>query len=391
MKKLFAALTSAVLAGSLASCGSSSSKSSKADDPTGKTIGISLPAQFLERWNNDGEFLKAKFEEAGYKVDLKFAEGDEARQNNDIIGMINDKVDLLLIAAVDGDKLGSTLDSAKDANIPVIAYDRLINNTNAITYYISFDNIGVGRLQATYIVDQLKLKSTDKFYNIEFVSGDSADPNATYFFKGAYEELEQYIKSGKLNVLSGRTTIEDTATEGWKTENAKADMTKILASKYSSGTNLDAVICANDSTALGVRQAIDENYKGSNDVLITGQDGDVENLVNIADGKQSMTVYKNVQEEATVTFEVCKTILAGNTPAASLAEQTSVDVDYDTETYDNGVKRVQSYLLTPYVITKDNLQRLVDTGNYKWDSSKKYVEKVTGTSSEASSETESDS
>ena len=168
-------------------------------------------------------------------------------------------------------------------------------------------------------------------------------------------------------------------------------MTKILASKYLSGTNLDAVICANDSTALGVRQAIDENYKGSNDVLITGQDGDVENLVNIADGKQSMTVYKNVQEEATVTFEVCKTILAGNTPAASLAEQTSVDVDYDTETYDNGVKRVQSYLLTPYVITKDNLQRLVDTGNYKWDSSKKYVEKVTGTSSEASSETESDS
>ena len=92
-----------------------------------------------------------------------------------------------------------------------------------------------------------------------------------------------------------------------------------------------------------------------------------------------MTVYKNVQEEATVTFEVCKTILAGNTPAASLAEQTSVDVDYDTETYDNGVKRVQSYLLTPYVITKDNLQLLVETGLYKWDSDNKYLESTAKT------------
>ncbi len=391
MKRLFAALTSAVLAGSLASCGSSSSKSENKDDPTGKTIGISLPAQFLERWNNDGEFLKAKFEEAGYNVTLKFAENDEARQNNDLVAMINDHVDLLLVAAVDGDKLGKTLDSAKEAGIPVIAYDRLINGTDAITYYVSFDNYGVGRLQASYVKDQLKLDNTDKSYNIEFISGDLADNNASVFFKGAYETLSPYIENGKLNIVSGKNSFELTATEGWTSDNAKANMTKILSSNYTAGTNLDVVLCANDSTALGVRQALDENYKGSNNPIITGQDGDVENLKNIADGKQDMTVYKNVHDEATVTFEVCKTILSGNTPTAALADELDVEVAFDTDSYNNKVKYVQSYLLTPYVITKDSLQLLVNTGNYAWDSSNKYLEKVTVASSEAATEAESKS
>ena len=389
MKKFFAALTTAALAATLTSCGSSSSKK-EGDDPTGKTIGISLPNENLDRWNSDGKFLKEKFEEAGYKVVLKYASGDVTRQNNDLVSMITDKVDLLLVAAVDGQALANTLDSAKEADIPIVAYDRLINDTDAITYYVSFDNYGVGKLQANFIKDQLKLDSADKPYTIEFVSGDSSDPNAKFFFDGAYSTLASYIDSGKLNVLSDRKTFELTATKDWLSDNAKADMKKLLDANYPAGTNIDAVLCSNDSTALGVTQALDENYKGSNVPIITGQDGDDANLKNIIDGKQAMTVYKNLHDEASVTFEVCKTILSGKTPAAALASELPYEVAFDSETYNNGVKYVQSYILTPYVITKDNMQLLVNTGMFRWDSSQKYVESVTGTNAVPATEAASE-
>ena len=389
MKRFFAALTTAVLAATLTSCGSSSSKKD-GDDPTGKTIGISLPNENLDRWNSDGQFLKEKFEEAGYKVVLKYASGDVTRQNNDLVSMITDKVDLLLVSAVDGQALANTLDTAKAADIPIVAYDRLINDTDAITYYVSFDNYGVGKLQGNFIKDQLKLDSADKPYTIEFVSGDSSDPNAKFFFDGAYSTLASYIDSGKLNVLSDRKTFELTATKDWLSDNAKADMKKVLDANYPSGTTLDAVLCANDSTALGVTQALDENYKGSNVPIITGQDGDDANLKNIIDGKQAMTVYKNLHDEASVTFEVCKTILSGKTPAAALASELPYEVTFDSETYNNGVKYVQSYILTPYVITKDNMQLLVNTGMFRWDSSQKYVESITGTNAASATETASE-
>jgi len=389
MKRFFAALTTAALAATLTSCGSSSSKKD-GDDPTGKTIGISLPNENLDRWNSDGQFLKEKFEEAGYKVVLKYASGDVTRQNNDLVSMITDKVDLLLVSAVDGQALANTLDTAKAADIPIVAYDRLINDTDAITYYVSFDNYGVGKLQGNFIKDQLKLDSADKPYTIEFVSGDSSDPNAKFFFDGAYSTLASYIDSGKLNVLSDRKTFELTATKDWLSDNAKADMKKVLDANYPSGTTLDAVLCANDSTALGVTQALDENYKGSNVPIITGQDGDDANLKNIIDGKQAMTVYKNLHDEASVTFEVCKTILSGKTPAAALASELPYEVTFDSETYNNGVKYVQSYILTPYVITKDNMQLLVNTGMFRWDSSQKYVESITGTNAASATETASE-
>lgn len=380
MKKAIATILSAAMLGTLVSCGNTNG--GKKDSPqssgnsAGKTIGIAMPAQELERWNSDGEYLKKQFESAGYKVELKFSNNDATKQNNDIIGMIDDGVDLLLVAAVDGTRLSKTLDSAKEKNIPVIAYDRLIEGSSSITYYITFDNYEVGKLQAEFIIDALKVNSGAGPFNIELVAGDAADSNARYFFEGAYKVLEDYINDGTLVIPSGKKSFERVATANWLSENAEKDMADNLSKNYSDGKTLDAVLCANDSTARGVIDALASNYSGSNTPVITGQDGDIVNLKNIVDRKQAMTVYKNLRDEASVAFEVCKTLLNGDIPAAAFASQLPVDVKYDSEAYNNGVKYVQAYILTPYVITEDNLQLLVNTGMYKWDSSNKYLEAV---------------
>lgn len=383
MKKLFAAAVSLAMLGSLTACGAESSSSSEKSSEKSssssvyigdKTIGISMPASELERWNRDGEYLKNQFESAGYKVELTYSNNDPAQQNLDVNGMIKNEVDLLLIAAVDANSLSNTLESAKESNIPVVAYDRLIMGTDAVTYYISFDNYAVGRLQAEFVKNMLSLDTNPATYNIEFVAGDAADNNAKCFFDGAYEVLKPLITSGTLNVASGKTEFDQVATKGWTSENAEKNMTETLNTFYADA-DLDIALCANDSTALGVTRAIEAVKGGSKFPLTTGQDGDIENLKNIVDGKQAMTVYKNVNDESSVAVDVCKAILSGNTPAASLVESLSAEVNYDTSSYNNGKKYVQSYLLVPTVITKSELQFLVDTGNYKWDSDKKYLEK----------------
>ncbi len=377
MKKIVASAMAITMGLSLVSCGSEKPDTNNA--PTSsqkKTVGISMPAQELERWNNDGEYLKSQFEAAGYDVELVYAGNNSSRQNNDIMGMIADNVDLLLIAAVDGTTLSTTLEDAKNKNISVVSYDRLIMNTDAITYYVSYDNYLVGKLQAQFLRDQLSLETTAGPYNIEFVAGDAGDNNAKYFFNGAYETLKDYIEAGKLVVPSGMTTFERVATPDWAVDEAEKNMKTTLKSCYADGETLDAVICANDSTALGVTKAIASNYTGEKYPIIIGQDGDIENLKNIVDGKQAMTVYKNVNDEATVAFEVCKRVLQGEVPTGKLTSEFAVPVNFDSETYENGVKHVQSYLLVPEVVTKDNLQLMVNTGLYKWDDDNKYLELV---------------
>ena len=379
MKKAMAAILSAAMLGTLVSCGNSKNESKESENNSsnaGKTIGIAMPNQNLDRWNSDGEYLKQKFESAGYKVELTFSSGDATKQNNDIIGMIDNGVDLLLVAAVDGSRLSKTLDAAKEKNIPVIAYDRLIMDTNAVTYYITFDNESVGKMQGEYIKNALSLDTTDGPYNIEFIAGDANDNNAKVFFKGEYEALEEYIESGKLNILSGKKKFEMVTTLGWSTENAEKHMKNIIKDYYSDGEQLDAVICANDSTALGVIQALESGYNGKAPVIV-GQDGDVANLKAIVDGTQAMTVFKNVKDEAGVAYEVCKTLLDGGIPAADFVKTLPVDVKYDSDAYNNNVKYVQSYILAPQLIDEDNLQLLVNAGLYKWDSNNKYLESAT--------------
>lgn len=331
-----------------------------------------MPTKSLERWNHDGSYLEQQFKDKGYAVDLKYSDNDVKQQVNDIENLIADKVNVLVIAAVNGESLSTVLKEASDAKIPVISYDRLIMKTDAVSYYVSFDNYKVGQLQGQYVIDKLglKLDNKSKTYNIEFTAGDPADNNAPFFFNGAYDTLKPYIDAGILKIPSGQTTFQAVATASWDTTKSMNRMQNILASYYAGGTNLDVALCSNDSTALGVTQAIESDYKGKNSVIITGQDADEANLKNIIDGKQSMTVYKTVANEAVVTVDLTVAILNGQKPNEALIKSSNwkFDCTYDTKSYNNGNGIVPSYLLNPFVVTKDNIQKeLVDPGYYTMD------------------------
>ncbi len=338
----------------------------------GRTVvGISMPDMLLERWNRDGLFLKEQFEKNDCEVILRYANNLIDTQVNDLRDMINSGADLLVITAVDGAALSDILDEAAEANIKIIAYDRLLMDTEAVDYYVSFDNYQVGVLQANYVIDALSLDSAEKTFNIEFVSGDPVDNNARFFYGGAMDTLKPYIDAGTLNVMSNQTGFYETSTAQWSTDLAQQRLQIILNSYYPSGTILDAVLCANDSTALGAARALEADYSEKNPVVLTGQDGDIANIYNIFDGVQSMTVFKAMDNESVVTADLGLAILSGSKPDADLVDTSNWDFscDYNTTDYDNGVRVVSSYLLQPITITLDNIEEeLFDTGYYSRNS-----------------------
>lgn len=376
-KRILALALSAAMALSLAACsgggdasGSGSGSGSGSNSGETKKVGLSMPTQSLERWNRDGSYLDEQFKSAGYETILTYSDNDTNRQVNDIQNMIAEGVDLLVISAIDGEALNTVMNEAGEAGIPVIAYDRLIMNDNA-SYYVSFDNYTVGTLQGQYIVDTLDLDNAAGPFNIELTAGDPADNNAGYFFNGAMDVLKPYIDSGKLVVVSGQTDFDTVATAGWDSQTAMERAQNILASYYADGTQVDVWLCSNESTALGVSQAIQSDYAGSNQPIITGQDGDEANLKNLVDGLQSMTVYKAVANEAVVTLDLGKAILSGATVDANLITDSGWEFEcsYDTESYNTSDgHNCPSFLLVPDVVTKDNMvEKLVDTGYYTQD------------------------
>ncbi len=365
LRKRLSAIMAALLLLSSAGC------VQQKDDEV-KTVGLAMPSKALERWNRDGEYLKQVFESEGYNVELKYSDNNIDQQINDLQVLIADDVDVLIVAAVDGATLFRTLEDAKIKNIPVIAYDRLILNTDTVDCYISFDNFKVGELQAQFILDSLSPDTSDRPLNIELVSGDTADNNARFFYNGFMSVMEPYLESGRFVIPSNKITFEQTATPQWSTVKAYENMQNTLASYYAGGTPLDAVHCASDCLTVGVTQAIASDYTGKTPV-VTGQDGDIAALRDIVEGQQSMTIYKNVRDEANVTVEVAKAILGEEDIDEELIEEFEVPCAFDTDSYDNGVKKVPSYLLTPNVITLENLDLLTEIGPYEWDKDHRYL------------------
>ena len=334
-------------------------------------VGISMPDRLLERWNKDGAFLRDHFANAGCEVILSYANNLIDKQISDIRDMVDQGADLLVVTAVDGAAISKPLEEAKALGVKVVAYDRLIMGTNAVDYYVSFDNYEVGVLQANYIIASLDLNSTSTPKTIEFITGDPVDNNAKYFYQGAMDTIKPFLDSGKLIVPSGQTEFYETATAQWSTDIAQQRLQIILSSYYPKNMQLDAVLCANDSTALGATKAIASDYQGTNNVVITGQDGDIPNIYNIFSGSQSMTVYKDLKQEAVVTLSIGLDIISGNTPSEDLITRSDWDFDctYDIETYNNGNKAVPSYLLRPIAISADNIEKeLFDSGYYNRDS-----------------------
>jgi putative multiple sugar transport system substrate-binding protein len=320
----------------------------------GGLVGVAMPTKDLQRWNQDGENMKKQLEEAGYEVDLQYASNDVATQVSQIENMISNGCELLVIASIDGNSLGTPLQAAKDANIPVIAYDRLIMNSDAVSYYATFDNYMVGTKQGEYIVGALDLENAAGPFNMEIFTGDPGDNNANFFYGGAMDVLNPYIESGKLVVKSGSKDFADVATANWSTETAQSRMEAILSSYYADNTKLDVVLCSNDSTALGVENALDANYTGEWPV-ITGQDCDIANVKNMIAGKQSMSIFKDTRDLASQVVKMVDSIMTGSEAPVN-----------DTKSYDNGTGIIPSYLCEPVFAYIDNYKELlIDSGYYK--------------------------
>ena len=320
----------------------------------GHLIGVSMPTKDLQRWNQDGENMKTQLEAAGYSVDLQFASNDIPTQVSQIENMISSGCELLVIASIDGDSLGTVLQQAKEQNIPVIAYDRLIMNSDAVTYYATFDNYLVGQKQGEFIVEQLDLDNAAGPFNLEIVTGDPGDNNANFFYGGAMDVLQPYIDAGKLVVPSGQIEKAAVSTANWATDAAQSRFEAIISSYYSDGTNLDVVLASNDSTALGVANALDAGYTGSWPIL-TGQDCDVANVKNIIAGKQSMSIFKDTRTLAKEVVNMVDSIMNGK-------EITGLD----TETYDNGTGVIPSLLCEPVFADVNNYKELlIDSGYYQ--------------------------
>ena len=346
MKKLIAGLMlSAMAVGCLAGCnGAGSGK---------KKVGVSMPTKDLQRWNQDGANMESKLKAAGYDVDLQFASNDVATQLSQIENMISSGCSVIVISAIEGSSLGTALDKAEAKKIPVIAYDRLLMDSATVDYYATFDNYKVGTIQGTYVKDTLKLDEAAGPFNLEITAGDPGDNNAGLFYQGAYDVLKPYIDSGKLVIKSKQVEFSQVATPSWKTETAQQRAETILSSFYSDGSNVDVWLCSNDSTALGVENAL-ASYKGTYPI-ITGQDCDKANVKNMIAGKQSMSVFKDTRTLADQVVKMVTQILKGE----------KVEVN-DTKTYNNGKITVPSFLCDPVFADVNNYKQiLIDSGYYK--------------------------
>ncbi|WP_345039764.1 multiple monosaccharide ABC transporter substrate-binding protein [Georgenia daeguensis] len=364
-KKLMAVVAGAALAATaLAACSSERTETPAAGGETGGEsgglVGIAMPTRSLERWNNDGENLEALLQDMGYETSLQYADNKVDQQITQLQNMINQDPEVLVVASIDGTALGPVLDSAKAKDITVIAYDRLINGTESVDYYATFDNYQVGQLQGKFIEEQLGLADGAGPFNLEPFAGSPDDNNAKFFFSGAWDVLLPYVEKGQLVVPSGKAPASNDewtsiGIQGWESAKAQSEMENRLNSFYAD-KKVDVVLSPNDSLALGIEQALDAAGYAPGDEfpIVTGQDADLANVKNMLAGMQSMTVWKDTRTLGEQVATMVDQIVTG--------EEVEVN---DTETYDNEVKVVPSYLLPPQVVTPDTVESsLVESGFY---------------------------
>lgn len=357
-KKLLYKLLALVMLASivLTACGGAAAP---ADDT--KMVGISMPTKTSTRWISDGESMVKSFEALGYATDLQFADNDIPNQIAQIENMVTKGADVLVIAAIDGSTLSDVLAKAKEAGVLVIAYDRLISKTENVDYYATFDNFGVGVIQGTQLLEGLGLKPGEAApagvgpFNIELFGGSPDDTNAFYFYDGAMSVLQPFIDAGTLVVQSGQMGMDVVGTLRWDGAVAQARMENILSANYTD-KRVDGVLAPYDGLSRGIIAALKGVGYGTADQpmpVITGQDAEVASVKAMIAGEQTYTVFKDTRELAAQTAKMVDQALKGET----------VDVN-DTKTYDNGVKVVPSYLLTPYSVDLSNYEKLLVESGY---------------------------
>ena len=321
-------------------------------------VGIAMPTKSSARWIDDGNNMVKQFQEAGYETDLQYAEDDIPNQLAQIENMITKGVNVLVIAAIDGTTLTSALANAAAADIKVVAYDRLIRDSGDVDYYATFDNFKVGVQQANTLVEGLKERFPDvKPWNVELFGGSPDDNNAYFFYNGAMSVLQPLIDEGKITIPSGQMGMDTVGTLRWDGSVAQARMDNLLSANYTD-KKVHGVLSPYDGLSIGIISSLTGIGYGSGDTkmpIVTGQDAEVPSIKAILRGDQYSTIFKDTRELARVTVGMVDALLEGGEPEIN-----------DTETYDNGVKVVPSYLLEPVPVTADNWEEvLIDSGYYK--------------------------
>ncbi|KGE71697.1 sugar ABC transporter substrate-binding protein [Spirochaeta lutea] len=297
-------------------------------------IGLSLPTQREARWVSDKETMEAYAKEKGVDLRVAVADADMAQQASQVENLLAQGIDVLILAPHDASAAASLVAKADAEGIPVISYDRLITNTDKLDLYISFDNVKVGELQGEWLTKQVP----EGDYII--MSGAPTDNNARLFKQGAMKFIQPLIDSGKINVVA------DQAVDNWLPANALNIVENALTA---SGNQVDAILAPNDGTAGGAIVAL-EAQGLAGQVPVTGQDSEAAAAKRIMEGTQGMTIFKDTRLLGRAAIDAAIQMAQGNKPTTNA-------------TTDNFSIKVPSNLLTPYVVTKDNLQELlIDSG-----------------------------
>jgi D-xylose transport system substrate-binding protein len=304
----------------------------------GMTIGVSVGDLRLERWKRDLDFMVAEAEKLGAEVYSTSGDGDEKLQISQIENMLTKGIDVLICIPVNSKVLAPVVEACHADGVKVIAYDRIIEDSD-LDYYITFDMLGVGRLQAEYLTN---LVPEGKYF---FLNGPKEDNNAQLFRQGQDEVMQPLIDSGKIEVVG------DQWADGWLSENAMKLTEDVLTAN---NNDIDAILDANDSTAAGAIQAlIEQNLAGK--ILITGQDADLAACKYIVAGYQTMSVYKPLKNLAEAAIRLAYDVVKGN------AIKTNA-------TYPNGKIDVPSINLDIIAVDKDNMMdTVIKDGFHSYD------------------------
>ncbi|MBK6466299.1 MAG: substrate-binding domain-containing protein [Rhodobacter sp.] len=301
----------------------------------GLTIGVSWSNFQEERWKTDEAAIKGALEAAGNTYISADAQGSAAKQLTDVEALIAQGADALIILAMDKDAIGPAVDQATAEGIPVVGYDRLIEDNRA--FYLTFDNKGVGRI----IAESVKAVKPDGNYAI--IKGDPGDPNAGFLLEGMMEVIGADVDAGTIKIVG------EAFSEGWKPDNAQANMEQILTANNNA---VDAVLAENDGMAGGVIAAL--QAQGLT-VPVGGQDGDLAALNRVARGTQTVSVWKDSRQLGAAAAEI----------AGALAGGAALDAVPNAVKWAGGEKGVEmnAIFLAPTPITKDNLNVVIDAGH----------------------------
>jgi putative multiple sugar transport system substrate-binding protein len=329
-------------------------------DRGGKTnrVGISMPTQSTERWVTEGNEMVAKLRGLGYDTILQFAEDRVEQQVSQIENMLNRGIDVLICCPIDGGALDGVLRRVKDAGAMVIAYDRLLTDTQYVDYYMTFDSIAIGGLMGSYIVDALGVRQGGGPFNIELFAGSLDDNNTELYFNGAMDQLRPFMQSGQLVVKSGQTALAQTSILGWAAEVAQARMDNILTANYADGSLVHGVLSPYDGLSLGIISSLKAVGYGSANrpfPVITGQDAELPSVKSILAGEQTQTVLLDLFALAGGAVTVADQYMKGG----------AVTVINKPDFYNNGVKTVPAYAINAISVDRRNvIQEAVRVGLY---------------------------